>query len=69
MSSVHLRKEINHNLLTQWNCYLSIKIFFKMLLDSFNLTKGLAIVLIFGGVYLVTISKSRKEMEAHEQQA
>ena len=38
-------------------------------LDSFNLTKGLAIVLIFGGVYLVTISKSRKEMEAHEQQA
>ena len=38
-------------------------------LDSFNLTRGLAIVLIFGGVYLVTISKSRKEMEAHEQQA
>lgn len=38
-------------------------------LDSFNLTKGMAVVLIFGGVYLVTISKSRKEMEAHEKQA
>ena len=34
-------------------------------LDAFNLTKGLAIVLIFGGVYLVTISKSRQEMEGH----
>ena len=35
-------------------------------LDAFNLTKGLAIVLIFGGVYLVTISKSRKQLEAYE---
>ena len=34
-------------------------------LDAFNLTKGLAIVLIFGGVYLVTISKSRQQMEGH----
>ncbi len=31
-------------------------------MDSFNLTKGVAIVLIFSGVYLVTASKSRKEM-------
>lgn len=31
-------------------------------LDAFNLTKGFAIVLIFSGVYLVTISKSRKAM-------
>ena len=33
-------------------------------LDSFNFTKGIAVVLIFGGVYLVTASRSRKEMEA-----
>lgn len=33
-------------------------------LDSFNFTKGVAVVLIFGGVYLVTASRSRKEMEA-----
>lgn len=33
-------------------------------LDSFNFTKGIAVVLIFGGVYLVTASCSRKEMEA-----
>ena len=31
-------------------------------MDSFNLIKGLAIILIFSGVYLVTASKSRKEM-------
>lgn len=31
-------------------------------MDTFNLTKGIAVVLIFGGVYLVTASKSRKEM-------
>lgn len=30
---------------------------------SLNLAKGLAVVLIFGGVYLVTASRSRKEME------
>ena len=35
-------------------------------MDAFNVTKGVAVVLIFGGVYLVTISKSRKELEAHE---
>ena len=33
-------------------------------LDSVNFTKGVAVVLIFGGVYLVTASRSRKEMEA-----
>ena len=38
-------------------------------LDSFNLTKGVAVVFIFGGVYLVTVSKSRKEIEAHEAAA
>lgn len=38
-------------------------------LDSFNLTKGGAVLLIFIGVYLVTASKSRKEMEAAGQQA
>ena len=38
-------------------------------LDSFNLMKGVAVVFIFGGVYLVTISKSRQEIEAHEHGA
>ena len=32
-------------------------------MDSFNLTKAVAVVMIFGGVYLVTSSRSRKEME------
>ena len=32
-------------------------------LDRFNLTKGIAVCLIFGGVYLVTASKSRADME------
>ncbi len=32
-------------------------------LDSFNLVKGLAVILIFGGVWLVTGSKSRKDIE------
>lgn len=36
-------------------------------MDSFNLTKIIAVVLIFGGVYLVTSSRSRKEMEAYQQ--
>ena len=31
-------------------------------MDSFNFVKGIAIVLIFGGVYLVTVSKSRADM-------
>lgn len=35
-------------------------------MDTFNLTKAFAVVLIFGGVYLVTSSRSRKEMEAYE---
>lgn len=35
-------------------------------MDSFNLTKGIAVVLIFGGVYLVTISRSRREVEDYE---
>lgn len=34
-------------------------------MDSFNLTKGVAVVLIFGGVYLVTSSRSRKEVEEY----
>ncbi len=33
-------------------------------LDSFNTMKGIAVVLIFGGVFLVTTSKSRNEMPA-----
>ena len=39
------------------------------LVDSFNWIKGVAVVLIFGGVYLVTASRSRKELDnykAHE---
>lgn len=35
-------------------------------LDSFNLTKGVAVCLIFGGVYLVTASKSRAELERED---
>ena len=38
-------------------------------MDSFNWIKGVAVVLIFGGVYLVTASRSRKELDnykAHE---
>lgn len=34
-------------------------------MDSFNVAKGIAVVLIFGGVYLVTSSRSRKEMEEY----
>ncbi len=33
-------------------------------LDSFNAMKGIAVALIFGGVFLVTTSKSRSEMPA-----
>jgi len=36
-------------------------------MDSFNLTKVIAVVLIFGGVYLVTASRSRKEMEDYHK--
>lgn len=34
-------------------------------MDSFNIVKGIAVVLIFGGVYLVTSSRSRKELEEY----
>lgn len=37
-------------------------------MDHFNLVKGCAVVLIFGGVYLVTISRTRQELEQHEAQ-
>lgn len=33
-------------------------------MDTFNLTKILSVVLIFGGVYLVTSSRSRADVEA-----
>lgn len=36
-------------------------------MDSFNVVKGIAVLLIFGGVYLVTISRSRKEVEDYEK--
>lgn len=36
-------------------------------MDSFNWIKGFAVLLIFGGVYLVTISRSRKEVEDYEE--
>lgn len=35
-------------------------------MDTFSVTKGAAVALIFGGVYLVTLSRSRKEMEAYK---
>lgn len=35
-------------------------------LDSFNWIKAVAVVLIFGGVYLVTVSKSRQEVAHYE---
>lgn len=36
-------------------------------MDEFNALKGCAVVLIFGGVYLVTASRSRKEMEEYKK--
>lgn len=36
-------------------------------MDSFNLTKAIAVLLIFSGVYMVTSSRSRKELEAYEK--
>lgn len=36
-------------------------------LDTFNLMKGLAVVMIFGGVALVTMSKSRAQEESEAQ--
>ena len=35
-------------------------------MDRFNVVKVLAVVLIFGGVYLVTVSPSRAGLEAAE---
>ena len=37
-------------------------------MDTFNWVKGLSVLLIFGGVYMVTRSRSRAEMEAHEKE-
>lgn len=37
-------------------------------MDSLNWVKGAAVLLIFGGVYLVTSSRSRKELEAYEEE-
>ena len=37
-------------------------------MDSFNLAKLAAVALIFGGVYLVTASRSRADMEQAGQQ-
>lgn len=36
-------------------------------MDRFNVMKCCAVVLIFGGVYLVTASRSRKEMEEYKK--
>lgn len=38
-------------------------------MDSFNATKLVAVALIFGGVYLVTASRSRKDMERQQHTA
>lgn len=38
-------------------------------MDSFNIVKGIAVLLIFGGVYLVTASKSRADIEESSQAA
>lgn len=35
-------------------------------MDSFNFIKGMAVIFIFGGVYLVTSSRSRKELESYK---
>ncbi len=37
-------------------------------MDSLNWVKGAAVLLIFGGVYLVTSSRSRKELETYEEE-
>lgn len=36
-------------------------------MDTFGLTKGIAILLVFAGVYLVTQSKSKAQMEAEKR--
>ena len=35
-------------------------------MDSFNFIKGMAVIFIFGGVYLVTSSRSRKDLESYK---
>lgn len=37
-------------------------------MDTFNWIKAIAVVLIFAGVYLVTISRNRHEVEAYESE-
>ena len=37
------------------------------MLESFGILKGIAVAAIFSGVFLVTQSKSRAQMEAYEQ--
>lgn len=37
-------------------------------MDTFGVMKGIAIVLVFTGVYIVTQSKSREELEAEQKQ-
>ena len=37
-------------------------------MDTFNLIKGFAVMLIFGGVYLVTVSKSRQDLRKHQKE-
>jgi len=36
-------------------------------MDTFGLVKSVSIVLVFLGVYVVTQSKSREQLEAYEQ--
>ena len=38
-------------------------------MDSFNTAKGIAVALIFGGVWLVTSSRSRADLEKQQQSA
>lgn len=37
-------------------------------MDRFTILKGIAVLFIFGGVYLVTISRSKAQIEAYEKQ-
>lgn len=36
-------------------------------MDRFNLTKGIAVVMVFSGVYLVNISKSRRDLKCRPE--
>lgn len=42
-------------------------LFIVVCATTFNLTRGLAVCLLFGGGYLVTVSKSRAELERDAQ--